>query len=329
MKMQLNTFKENFLEGALTHLWNQWSILGVSGAGETTDLGIVDPEALILLSISFAEHDLRLFDELLSWLVENGGLINTKRLLKLQNQYEFEVKRMLAGMAEHISRKHSNWMRFGSLDCSEEPEIHWLPSVSSNLKKDLNFESHGVYRSIFKNRGLSSKFNFKHKNSLLPRLRSLLGMNAHCEILCYYADGRRVHASKAARDLAYSQKAIQGALASMEEVAGVTSYQEGKNKLYVLNASLWQSLVPKEVTWTNPIEKYALTKDIWQLVKKLDFNPENTQLTATLIKHEYLTWKKKHPALYNSSLEHETGEAFLEEWQIWVNCLRSNQCLGA
>ncbi|MFT5906458.1 MAG: hypothetical protein ACI9E1_002068 [Cryomorphaceae bacterium] len=323
MKEQFNTFKQTFLENTLDHLWNQWSILGVAGAGDTRDLGIVDPEALILLSIELAEQDLRLFDEMLSWLVANGELINTKRLLKLHDQYQFLSNRILAGMAEHISGNHVNWKRLVNLDYSGEEEVHWLPVNTSKKNMDPRFARHAVHRSVFKDRGLSSRFNFTHPHAILPRLRSLLGMNAHCEILCYFSDGRRVHASKAARDLAYSQKAIQETLVSMEKVAGVTSYQEGKTKLYSLNQSLWQSLIPNDVKWTNPIEKYALTKDVWRLLHKYQPDSENIQLTATLIKNEYLTWKIKYPAFYDSSLEHETDKMFLEKWMQLVSDLVS------
>jgi hypothetical protein len=321
MKKQFDTFKKEFLAKTLDHLWNQWSVLGVAGAGEIKDMSLVDPEALILLSVKFTGEDMRLADEMLTWLEANGALINTKRLMNLSKQYEFSVNRMLAGMAEYVSASHVNWKRLTQVDYGAEDELEFGSVRKSQAKQDGNFAKHGVYRAGYKNRGLSSGFNFSQKNALLLRLRSLLVMNAHCEILCYYADGRSIHASKAARDLGYSQKAIQETLASMEQSAGVSSYQDGKNKCYKINAALWQSLIPKKVNWKDSIKHYSLVNDVWLLLSEMEGKYKDdgdTTLIATLIKHEYMSWRNKHPVRYDATLERETGEMFIQKWMEWV-----------
>lgn len=321
MKKQFDTFKKEFLAKTLDHLWNQWSVLGVAGAGEIKDMGLVDPEALILLSVKFTGEDMRLADEMLTWLEANGALINTKRLLNLSKQHEFHVNRILAGIAEYVSARHVNWKRLTQLSYEGEDELEFGAVRKNKAKQDPMFAKHGVHRALYKNRGMSSEFNFTQKNALLLRLRSLLGMNAHSEILCYYADGRSIHASKAARDLGYSQKAIQETLASMERVAGVSSYQDGKNKLYKINTSLWKSLIPKKVTWKDSVKHYSLINDGWSLMDKVEAqfrNEKNMDLIATLMKHEYLSWKKKHPESYDDNLEREGVESFLEDWMSFL-----------
>lgn len=317
MKRQFDLFKEAYRSKTLDHLWNQWSVLGVAGAAEIKDMGLVDPEALILVSVRFAREDLRLFDEMLSWLEANGGLINTKRLLNLAKRHGFSVNRMLAGMAEYVAPGHVNWKRLLLLDHQAENELEFGAVRKAKAAQDPHFAKHGVYRAVYQNRGLSSGFDFTRKNALLLRLRSLLGMSSHSEILCYYADGRRVHASKAARDLGYSQKAIQETLASMEKAAGFSFYQDGKNKCYTLNVSLWRSLLPENVRWSDAIKRYALVNDVWSTLTELEGkfqDDRDTELIATLVKHEYLSWKEKHPQRYDAGLAKEMGAGFLKGW---------------
>jgi hypothetical protein len=107
----------------------------------------------------------------------------------------------------------------------------------------------------------------------------------------------------------------------MEQALGVSFYQDGKNKCYKINAVLWQSLIPKTVSWKDPIKHYSLVNDVWFLLSELEdkYKTESdTALIAALIKHEYMSWKNKHPVSYDATLERETGECFIQKWMEWV-----------
>lgn len=64
----LNTFKWDVLHQILGILWRQWSAIGVPGYSDTEETVVVDPEALLLLTLTVARHDNRLFDQVLDWL---------------------------------------------------------------------------------------------------------------------------------------------------------------------------------------------------------------------------------------------------------------------
>ena len=58
---EFNAFRKKIL--AL--LWRQWSALGIAGQTEKGAASLVDPEALLLCSLSLARYDARLFDEII------------------------------------------------------------------------------------------------------------------------------------------------------------------------------------------------------------------------------------------------------------------------
>ncbi len=89
MSISLGEFKSAVLENLLELLWRQWSALGVSGSSRTQEKSVVDPEALLLLTLTVARYDVRLFDEVLEWVDVNGVFLNVHRLKNLLKQYDF------------------------------------------------------------------------------------------------------------------------------------------------------------------------------------------------------------------------------------------------
>ena len=77
MKESLQGFSGSLSERVDSFLWRQWSQLGVASASaQHRDGWILDPEALLLLSATFARVDPRLFDEIMDWLVRNANFVN-------------------------------------------------------------------------------------------------------------------------------------------------------------------------------------------------------------------------------------------------------------
>ncbi|HDY87875.1 MAG TPA: hypothetical protein ENH82_07150 [bacterium] len=74
--MQLQEFKNNYLDLLLQFLWRQWSALGIAGYSESKDPWVIDPEALLLFSATLTRYDQRLFDEILDWMDMNDRFIN-------------------------------------------------------------------------------------------------------------------------------------------------------------------------------------------------------------------------------------------------------------
>ncbi len=93
-------FKNQFLNEILNFLWRQWAQLGISGHVEFEDKWIIDPEALLLFSLSICRYEPRLFDEIFDWLNVNSQFINVHRLNALQEEHQFNSGPQLSAIAK-------------------------------------------------------------------------------------------------------------------------------------------------------------------------------------------------------------------------------------
>ncbi|HEY5473384.1 MAG TPA: hypothetical protein VIK32_09360, partial [Candidatus Limnocylindrales bacterium] len=80
--MKTSDLYDHLADVTLELAWRQWTAIGVAGArsGRQT---IVDPEALLLATLSVGRLDARLFDEVLDWVAVNAQLLDMARLRRL------------------------------------------------------------------------------------------------------------------------------------------------------------------------------------------------------------------------------------------------------
>jgi hypothetical protein len=80
---------------------------------------------LLLLTLTVARYDPRLFDEVLDWLDVNGAFLNVQRLQNLLKQYDFQAKAQVSAMAEGLGRKSNyalKWKKLASDYTLDRPE---------------------------------------------------------------------------------------------------------------------------------------------------------------------------------------------------------------
>lgn len=239
--MSLNEFNVNLRKYIIHFLWRQWAQLGVASASaEKEDEWIIDPEALWLISATFARFDARLFDEILDWILKNAAFINIPRLKSLARRFGFDEMNVVAAMAAVVSQKNSrlNW-RFSKaeqtsdatplfLDVSEEP----LPDFGTYDDTFLRF---GYKRGKVVLRGLSRQFNAGMSACALLRLRAFFGINARAETVLYLMTHDMAHPSHIARETGFSQKNVQDTLVDMSGSGLVHPAKlEGRMKMYFM-----------------------------------------------------------------------------------------------
>ena len=321
MVMQFNTFKESWLNTMLEQLWSQWVELGVAGyAGKQTGLkSFIDPEALILTTCTFGRWDARLFDEMLSWLLMHAGTVNVKRLASLMKLYP--QSNVLHAIAFKVAQKHGSWARLQKEQEGKEKLFYLSPTTHIPLPTDVDadFERTGLLRAPFVDRKMASRFDPQRGPSLVLKLRSLLGMNAHADVLAYYADGRKAHASLAARDLAYSQRTVQEILSQMELGGGVKVYSEGRKKLFQIDHSCWGDLLPKGFSWKNLARSGAHQCQLWSML--FDANPSSPLMLASLLRRVEEAVNQNFPEFTDSSLSRYKGEEYTQQWYNWIDQL--------
>ncbi len=317
--MQFNSYKEQWLESMLQALWHDWAKLGVPGYTSSNSNNnpdhIIDPEATILMTNTFGRWDARLFDEMLSWLALHGDLINVKRLQALSKK--FPNPEVLSGIAAKTSPLHKPWARLEAHHPSRSKLFYLTPNMLSPIpdKLDPEFAHSGLLRAPVKDRKLTGEFSPREPSLIVLKLRSLCGMNAHAEVLSYYADGRKVHASKAARDLGFSQRGIQEILCQMARGGGMKTYHDGRRKLFQINHSTWAGLLPSSLTWKNTTNWGALQCHLWTLLHHLEQIPP--LLLASILREAEVSVTAQFPEFSDSTLSDFKTVEYIEKWVQW------------
>lgn len=273
--------KDQFQEHIFDFLWRQWETLGVAGVTSSKDNRIIDPEALLLFSLSVCRCEPRLFDEIIDWLFQNGQFINVQRLQQIQKKYDFHCGPQLSAIAELLSKKSRYKLKWSGL-ANKYHQEHTEPlffgkdgiALPCPQGNDANpeFIGHGLRRGQINLRGYSQSFDLHSPACLLLRLRALLGINARAEILCLLASVKEIHPSEAARRTAYYQKTIQTTLVEMSQSGVILTRTSKKEKFYRLKPGVLDTLLTpngKSPKWINWPDFLKIVETIWLEISRL------------------------------------------------------------
>jgi hypothetical protein len=273
--------KSQFQEKIYDFLWRQWSTLGIAGTIKFQGTTIIDPEALLLFSLSLCRYEPRLFDEIIDWLFSNGQFINVQRLQQMQLKYNFCSGPQLSAIAELLGKKPSYRLKWSGLaekyyQESKEPLFFDKNGNALPCPADKNanpeFLNHGLRRGQINLRGYSQGIDPQNPSCLLLRLRAFLGINARAEILGLLASGQETHPSQAARLTGYYQKTIQTTLVEMAQSGIILTRTSKKEKFYRLKANTLDALLipagiaPQWICWPPLLKAF---ETIWQKLYEL------------------------------------------------------------
>ena len=288
--------KDQFQEQIFDFLWRQWSVLGVAGTVKPKDNRIIDPEALLLFSLSVCRYEPRLFDEIIDWLFQNGNFINVQRLQQIQRKYEFNSGPQVSAFAELLAKKSSYRLKWSGLSkkyYQKEKEPLFFDSKGNALpypaEEDANSEflSHGLQRGQINLRGYSQAFDLQSPACLLLRLRALLGINARAEILCLLASVKEIHPSEAARQTGYYQKTIQTTLTEMALSGVILTRSSKKEKFYRLKPGVLDGLLKsngESAQWFNWPPLLRAVEILWKRLRELSGQEIDSLLLSSELK---------------------------------------------
>jgi hypothetical protein len=286
MNISLADCKALVLDRLLALLWRQWCALGVPGHGPAEERRVIDPEPLLLLSLTVGRYDARLFDEILDWLVVNGAFLNVQRLKALEKRFDFQCKAQLSAVSELLANKSNNPLKWGRLSAAyslEKPEPLFFMKNGKPLpvpdELAPEFSAHGFVRGPVNLRGNAQPFPAKGIPSLLLRLRALLGVNARCELLCLLGAAHEIHPSEIARQTGYFPRTVQNALAEMAHSGVVQVRSSNREKLYRLQSGVLDPLLKPDgnpVQWIRWAPLFRALEMLWLGVvdpKRQDMDP--------------------------------------------------------
>lgn len=273
MRTSPTAFRNAVQEQILAVVWRQWTAIGLPGYSDVQEARVVDPEALLLLTMTVGRQDMRLFDEVLRWLRVNGPLLNVQRLQNLARHSGEVPRATLAAVAEFLSADSNmapKWQRLAARwSLPKELPLFLLrdgrPLPRPDTTDDV-FRRHGLLRAPVAGDSGERPFPTHGAASLLLRLRALLGVSIRCEILCVLGSVDEVHPSGLARPLAMAPRSIQKALAEMTRSGIVQVRTQARRKTYSLVPQTLDSLLRPEgpTPWRHSAPLFRACETLWQ-----------------------------------------------------------------
>jgi DNA-binding transcriptional ArsR family regulator len=127
-----------FTDSAVRVAWTQWASLGAPVSQRGSARAIVDPEALVLISLALRHRERRLWDLLGWWAVEGTALLSVQRMKNLVTDYPEGVRDALSEFAELAYRDGGDhrWKTFDRRPPAHAPRPSKLSAGPVQLRGD-------------------------------------------------------------------------------------------------------------------------------------------------------------------------------------------------
>lgn len=236
-------------ESTLDVAWRQWRAIGGSAANAGPVQSIVDPEALVLYTLSAIARTPRLEWILFSWLELNGELISVQRMKNLVPLFPAHIGSKLPDFARNARAvaAHPRWTGLGDVaDAGQGDHPIELPETRRAVRAPL-----------------------RQSSALLLRLRLAMGVGVKADVLSVLIGQRESRSTvKEIVDLTgYTSVAVRGALESLSE-AGFVDARPGRPQSYSAPQERWGALLGMSQipTWKPWAQFYAFGVALGDLV---------------------------------------------------------------
>lgn len=273
--------------------WQQWTAIGVAGVAPVPD-SIVDPEALLVATMSFGRWDPRLFDEALDWATVNSQLMDAARLRRLAANSESNQRRLVATTMRIVSQgqKHAGLKRVETnliaredgTGYGSEPLFRTVRDAPQDwVDPDEVFASVGFQRPTLRLRGMSQQPDASIPACLRFKARALVGVGARAEVLSYLWTHDWAHGRLIAERGAYNQSTVAEYLVTLCGSRLAEKRVDGRRTEYRLTETLRRVGQPEPlyVAWDRVWP--ALTRVLESLdSRSLSDNALRSRLAAAL-----------------------------------------------
>jgi hypothetical protein len=213
-------------KAAVETTWQQWGVIGAqTNTPRPGPQAVVDPEALLLLSLALLQHERRLADVVGSWVTLNSSLLSVQRVRNIASTFPAPVQQQLGAVA--------------SLAVHEAKDLRWKSATGDSTS---SFTARKT-----KSRAMAPAY--MHTPTLMLQLRQGMGVGVKADIFTYLLTcdntGQRWASTAAmARMLGYTHAAVRRNaddlaaarfIGRMETVDPDTS----ASRLYMAEAGRW------------------------------------------------------------------------------------------
>jgi hypothetical protein len=341
--MSVKEFKEHLLESMLNILWKQWSTVGLYSNLEQENKFLIDPESLLCVSCFFGRFDPRLFDEVISWLSENGNLLNIDRLKNVLRFFINSETNVLGAVAEYLVKKEQKrkWDRVVHF-CTKKKKEEKIQNlfVAKDLvpvpvvgKFDPVFLRWGFRRNEVNLRKRIQKIDFEKPCNLLLKLRSFFGVNARADIYAFLLFSEGDNSLQISQKVHFNQRNVYQVLNDLHKSGLVEKKSIGKRSLYTIDHSSWINFFRIEVQLSYIIWSKVFSA-LSYLYEKMIYQPERFE-DSYLASSEFREISEKFiPEIetsglrvQSSHLEKLTGESYTPQFIDYVRNIL-NQLMG-
>ncbi len=239
-------------KSAVETVWQQWGVIGAQANDRRpSNQAVIDPEALLLMSLALLEHERRLADIIASWVTLNSSLLSVQRVRNIARTFPPSVQRRLEAVAV-LGMRDAKDMRWKSAAGKASAP---LTSRTAKLR--------------------TTEPAFLHSATLLLQLRQGMGVGVKADLFAYLltCDNRNERwASTAAmaRMLGYTHAAVRRNaddlaaarfIRRMETVDPDTS----ASRLYMAEAGHWAGALHLGVIqqgWRDWRARFAFIADV-------------------------------------------------------------------
>lgn len=183
--VELQQLAEHLRQVVLNVVWQQWRILGAgtaTGRARTHDQqhALVDPEALVLVSLTLLEQERRLGDVLHDWCAHNSDLLSVQRMKNLEAAYHLDadgqsMARALSWFAT-VATEQGKDHRWKSL-------VHPPSGVEPAGAFGRHFGEHAPRGAKVKSRAIRARL--AEPAALMLRLRLGLGVGIKADLIAF------------------------------------------------------------------------------------------------------------------------------------------------
>lgn len=317
----------------LQMLWKQWSSVGIYSNLESENKFLIDPESLLCATCFFGRFDPRLFDEVMSWLSENGHLLNIDRLKNVLRCFDDLETNILGAVAEYLVKKEQKrkWDRVVDYCKKKKKEKVQNLFLTKNFKhipivgeSDPVFLRWGFRRDEVKLRKRLQKIDLEKPCNLLYKMRSFFGVNARADINTFLMFSEGDNSLQISQKILFNQRNVYKVLNDLHRSGLVEKRNIGKRSLYTIDRSHWSSFFNKDINLSYLIWPKVFSALLY-LFKRMFYQPEKFEDTY-LASSEFRNISERFiPEIENSGLkvqsrhlERLTGELYTPQFIDYV-----------
>lgn len=315
-------------QAVLEVAWRQWRALGAAAVRTTPKSAIhpavaesrqlqtlVDPEALILISLALMDDERRLADVLHDWGARNADLLSVQRMKNLEADYPESMRRSLA--------ERRSW--FAKVACEVGKDLRWrslmedhAPTGAPDAEAPPDDESIATWhpsraKGDHAPRGTSTKSRATRARlttdaTLLLRLRLGLGVGVKADVLAYLLGN--AEGWETVRDIAastgYTVAAVRRSVDDLAAARFVASL-EGQPASYSATLNEWAPLLQIEGRaphWASWHERFVFATALLQWAEEARERPLSDYAFAafgrTLLERHRLAFERDQIAVWSS-----------------------------